>query len=121
MRWPRARRAVIPVLRLRDVRHPPIVAVPAVEAIHAECPEAGVGVADDDQAVRVPDLHAEGALHDARAFPLREATESRLVLALAGVIPADRPRVGWIDHVEDLQAVLVRRHEHERPTDLVVV
>src|SRR5438034_9237266 len=90
MRRSRARRAMIPVLGRRDVRHPPIVAVPAVETIHAECPEAGVGVADDDQAVRVPDLHAEGALHDARAFPLREATESRLVLALAGVIPPDR-------------------------------
>src|SRR5664279_199342 len=46
-------RTILPVLRRRDVRHPPVVAVPSVEAIHVQRPEARRDVADHDEAIRI--------------------------------------------------------------------
>src|SRR5215469_6203441 len=80
----RAFRSVVVVLHARDVRDTPVVSVPSVEAIHAEEPDARVGIADHDQAIAVPDVDAERALHDARPFPKRWAAKATLVRALAG-------------------------------------
>src|SRR5437016_1927590 len=54
-------RSVIPVLSRADIRHAPLVAVPAVEAVHVESPETAVLIADDDQTVGVADVDAPGA------------------------------------------------------------
>src|ERR1051326_4543914 len=45
----RAVGSVIPVLGARDVGDPPLVAVPAVEAIHPQHPDAGPEIFDDDE------------------------------------------------------------------------
>ena len=44
-----------------------------------------------------------------------------LVRAVARVVVPDGLRVQRVLEVEDLQPVLVRRHEHVRPADLVIV
>src|SRR5262249_6101009 len=56
-RFGRSVRPGIPVLGTRDVGHAPLAAVPAVEPVHAKCPEAGILVARHDEAVGVADVH----------------------------------------------------------------
>src|SRR5436309_10108732 len=83
----RALRTVVPILHARDIRHPVVVAVPAVEAVDLEGPEAGPHVGDHHQPVVVPHIYTERALHHAGALPavVRRAAETVLVLALASV------------------------------------
>src|SRR6185503_16410609 len=88
----RAIRPVVPILRARDVRYAPLVAVPAVEAVHPERPEARA--AGDNQPVSIPHVHAERAL-------------AAKVHTGCGVVVPDGVRVRRVHHVEDLELVLV--------------
>src|SRR5689334_15677605 len=76
--------SVIPILCGRDIRHPPLVAVPAVETIHLEAPVAAVLVAHHDETVGVAHVHAE---HPAGACQ---------VGPFVGVVVAHCVRVGGI-------------------------
>src|SRR5215469_10176389 len=67
----RAFRSVVVVLDAGHVGDAPVVTIPPVEPIHPEEPDTRVGITDHDQAIPIPDVDAEGALHDARAFPQR--------------------------------------------------
>src|ERR1700722_4644887 len=53
-----ADRTVIVVLHARDVRHAVILAVPSVEPIHVEQPEAGPHVRDHDESIVIPNIDA---------------------------------------------------------------
>src|SRR5688572_8581422 len=56
----RSVRPIIPVLGRADIRHPPLMAIPSVEAVHLEGPETGT--TGHDEAVGVPHIHTERAL-----------------------------------------------------------
>src|SRR5678815_3793448 len=58
-------RSIIPVLRGADIWHSPLMAVPAIEAIHLDGPEAGGEIAHHDQPVRIADVNAPGPRDDA--------------------------------------------------------
>src|SRR5262245_25174495 len=94
-------RTTIPILGARVIRHAPLVAVPAVESVELQRPESRGHVADDDQAVRVPYINAERAVQyvsrgsAARAFPFA-------MRPLEGVVEADRVRIRWVHHVDDV-------------------
>src|SRR5690349_10039586 len=53
-------RPVVPVLRRAHIGHSPLVAVPAVEALHVEAPGTGARIADHYHAVGVADVDPEG-------------------------------------------------------------
>src|ERR1051326_7433407 len=115
---------MIPVLHARDVRHSVIVAIPSLEAVHAEQPESRAHIGEGHEAIVVPDVDAKCALFDAgRALPtvVGIAPESMLVLALTGEPVADRLWILRVGEIEHLQAVLVRRDEHVWPAYLVIV
>src|SRR6185312_3427102 len=57
--------SVVVILDARDVRQSPVVAIPAVEAVHLEEPDAGVTVADHDEAIAVAYVDPPGPLIDA--------------------------------------------------------
>ena len=54
-----ALRAVIPVLHARDIRHPVVGSVPAVEPVHFQERQARDHIADHDEAVVVADVDSE--------------------------------------------------------------
>src|SRR6185436_14888582 len=56
------RRSSVPVLRRRYVGYSPLVPVPAVESVEIKSPESGADVADDDEAIGVPDINPVGAV-----------------------------------------------------------
>src|SRR5689334_7167517 len=117
-------RPTIPILHARDVRHPDVVTIPAVEAIHLEQPEPRSHVRQYDKPVIVANVHTERALLDARrALPaiVRIATEAVLVLALARIEMTLRLRMLGVLQIEHLQAILIRGHEHVRPSNFMVV
>src|SRR5262249_11695553 len=92
-------RPIVPVLCVRDVRHAPLMAVPAIESIHPEAPDSRVEVADHDQPVSVPYVDAPSSglttHHSLTCGTL-------CVRAFAGVVIAHRVGVGRIHHVEYL-------------------
>src|SRR5690242_1826116 len=115
---------VVPILDAGDVRHPVVMAIPSLEAIDAEEPEARAHVGEHNEPVVIPNVDAERPLLDARrALPsiVRRAAEAMLVLALARVPVAHRFRILRVGEIEDLQSVLVGRDEYVGPANLVIV
>src|SRR6185503_8786785 len=56
--------SVVPILRGADVRHAPLVTVPSVEAVHLERPESRGHVSEEDEPVRIANVHAPAAIVD---------------------------------------------------------
>src|SRR2546427_6567836 len=56
---------VVPVLHARDIGHPPLVSIPAVEAVHVERPDPGPEIARHDHPVGITHVHPPDAVEDA--------------------------------------------------------
>src|SRR2546430_2932146 len=64
--------SVVPVLHARDIRHPPLVSIPAVEPVHVKRPESGAEIARHDHPVGVAHVDAPDAAEDAVAHLRRK-------------------------------------------------
>src|SRR2546425_2409795 len=103
-------RPIVPVLCRRDVGHPPLVPIPAVEAIHLERPEAGHLVAEHDEAIGVAHLYAKGAVVHAALSPAERQPclhPTGFMGTVARVVVPDRVRISGVHPVQDLQSVFV--------------
>src|SRR2546422_721080 len=63
---------VVPVLHARDIGHPPLVSIPAVEPVHVKRPESGAEIARHDHPVGVAHVDAPDAAEDAVAHLRRK-------------------------------------------------
>src|SRR5262249_17324750 len=91
------------------------MAVPAVESVHLQRPEPRGQVANDDQAIGIPDVNAEGAVANL------VSAGTRLIRTVVRVVEADGVGIGRVHHVEHLQAVLIMGYEDVRPAYFVIV
>ena len=90
---------VVPVLRARDVRHPPIGSVPTLETIHFEGPDARAHITYDDESILIPDVYTERPVEYRSAVGVRRAQ--------IRVIVSDRNWVGRIHQIEHNQPVQI--------------
>src|SRR5687768_10505569 len=107
----RSIRPVVPVLGRAHVGHSPLVPVPAIEPIHAEGPETGLLVADDDEAVGVADVDAPGTLVDRPGVGAVRTILALGMPAVEGVVVADGVGIRRIHHVENVQAIFIAGDE----------